>query len=67
MHVSGQGVPEDDIEGYKWFSLATTYADDPLRVFPAEARDDTAECLTLEQLADAQRRAREFFEAHPPE
>ena len=31
-----------------------------------ERRDRAAERLTPEQRADAQRRAREFFEGHPP-
>ena len=67
MYVSGSGVPQDDIEGYKWFSLTVTYANGPLRGISAEARDDTAERLTPEQLAEGQKLAREWFEAHPPE
>ena len=64
---TGQGVPQDDVETYKWLNLATTYADASQRERFTEARDLSAERLTPEQRADAQRRAREFFEAHPPE
>ena len=67
MCSQGQGVPQDDGEAYKWFNLAATYADAEDREEFAEARDLTAERLTPEQRADAQRLAREFFEAHPPE
>ena len=27
MYYGGLGVPQDDVEAYKWFILATTYAD----------------------------------------
>ena len=67
MYGKGEGVPQDDVEAYKWFNLATTYADAEQREEFAEGRDFLAERLTPEQRADAQRRAREFFEAHPPE
>ena len=67
MYSTGRGVPQDDVEAYKWKSLAATYADASDRDRYAEFRDDAAERLTPQQRADAQRRAREFFEAHPPE
>jgi TPR repeat protein len=68
LYLNGLGVPQDEVEAYKWFNLATTYTDpDVLRVQFANARDEAAERLTPEPRADAQRRAREFFEAHPPE
>ena len=67
MYRTGEGVPQDDGEAYLWANLAATYADASDRVRYAEFRDRAAERLTPEQRADAQRRAREFFEAHPPE
>jgi len=67
MYATAQGVPKDDAEAYKWLNLATTYADASNREEFGEMRDTLAELLTPEQRADAQRRAREFFEAHPPE
>ena len=57
-YTKGEGVPQDDAEAYKWFNLAATYADAEDREEYAEARDLTAESLTPEQRADAQRLAR---------
>jgi hypothetical protein len=67
MYGRGRGVPQDYVEAYKWLNLAMAYADAEDQELYAEARDDAAKRLTPEQRADAQRRAREFFEAHPPE
>ena len=66
-YYNGEGVPEDDAEAYLWGNLAATYADAEDREEFAEFRDVAAELLTPEQRADAQRLAREFFEARPPE
>ena len=66
-YYNGDRVPQDDVEAYLWANLAATYADAEDRDRYAEFRDDAAERLTPEQRTDAQRRAREFFEAHPPE
>ena len=67
MYDFGNGVPQDDAAAYLWYNLATTYADASNRDRYAEARDLAAKRLTPEQRADTQRRATEFFEAHPPE
>ena len=68
MYRSGiGGVPQDEVEAYKWFSLAATYANDEMRERSVEVRDLVAERLTPEQLAEGQRRVREWFEAHPSE
>ena len=67
MYANGAGVPQDDVEAYKWSNLAATYADASQREEYAERRDTAAERLTPEQRAEGQERAREFFEAHPPE
>jgi len=53
------------VEAYKWFNLSTTYADSSQREEFAEARDRLAESLTTEQRAEGQKRAREWFAAHP--
>ena len=67
-YINGRGVPQDDVEAYKWFNLATTYADAKgQRERFAEARDRAAEPLTPEQRAEGQKLSREWFEAHPPE
>ena len=67
MYDFGEGVPQDDGEAYLWANIAATYADASERDHYAAFRDEAGERLTAEQRADAQRRAREFFEAHPPE
>ena len=67
MYKNGDGVPQDYAEAYFWFNLAATYADASDRDQFVGAREAAAKLLTPEQLADTQRRAREFFEAHPPE
>jgi len=60
-------MPQDDIEGYKWFSLGATYGDGEQQETSVEMRNSIAERLTPEQLAEGQKLAREWFEAHPPE
>ena len=67
MHRDGTGVPKDGIEAYKWFSLATTYSVDAISDIFRRDRELVSGRLTLDQIADAKRRAREFIEAHPPE
>jgi hypothetical protein len=65
MYANGEGVPQDNVEAYKWFNLATTYADASDRDEFAEARATTAERLTPEQRAEGQKLSREWFTAHP--
>ena len=68
MYAKGEGVPQDNVEAYKWWNLAATYADGPVRELFADARDDIAErLLTPEQLAEGQKLSREWFAAHPRE
>ena len=67
MYRNGEGVPQDDFEAYKWFNLAATYADASRREEYARNRDTTADRLTPQQRAEGQKRAREWFKAHPPE
>jgi len=56
MHAEGQGVPQDDMVAHMWFSLAAAQGD-----FHAEqTRNKLEENMTLAQLAEAQRLAREW-------
>ena len=64
-YANGSGVPQDDVEAYKWLNLATVYADASLREMFTERRDDVAEHLTPQQRADGQKLSREWFAAHP--
>ena len=67
MYRDGEGVPQDDVEAFKWFSLATTYADESQREGLADRRDLAASRLTPEQLAEGQKRVREWFATHSRE
>jgi hypothetical protein len=61
MYYKGQGVPQDYVEAYKWFNLASpdsSSKDDSDKA--AEYRDNIAAKMTPEQIAEAQKRAREW-------
>ena len=66
-HANDEGVPQDDVEAYKWLNLATTYADASKQEEYAEVRDGAAERLTPQQRAEGQKLSREWFAAHPRE
>ena len=67
MYGTGEGVPQDDVEAYKWLNLAAIYADAEQRERFAERRDLAAARLTPEQRAEGQKRVSEWFAAHPRE
>ena len=61
MYSNGQGVPQDYVEAYKWFNIAAAYsADKEVRDDATKNRDLVAEKMTPEQIAEAQKRAREW-------
>jgi S1-C subfamily serine protease len=62
LHAEGQLVRADQVEAYKWFSLAAAQGDNEAR----EARDRVARTLTVQQLADGQRRAAAFVPRPEP-
>jgi len=60
MYADGHGVALDYVEAYKWLSIAASrfpagYRDDPVRM-----RDLVAAKMTLAQIAEAQKLAREW-------
>jgi len=57
--TGSHGVPFDLIEAHKWFNLAAVagHAD------AAQARHDAADDMTAREIAEAQRRAREWMAA----
>lgn len=62
MYYGGE-LTKDDVEAYKWYSLAVINFPAALaaeRASGVQARDFVANKLTKEQLADGQRRAREW-------
>ena len=66
LYTNGLGVPQNNVEAYKWLSLSAsrsiTAVDQERR---GRYRDALAERMTPEQLAEAQRRARAWDSAHP--
>ena len=62
---TGRGVPQDDVEAYKWLNFSTTYADASQQEEFAEMRDAAAERLTPQQRAEGQKLSRKWFAAHP--
>jgi hypothetical protein len=62
MYYKGQGVPLDYTQAHVWLNLATsniTNGGDDQKKY-AEARDLVAMDMTPQQIAEAQRRAREW-------
>ena len=61
----GLGVPQDYVEAHKWFNIAASLADEDgdeegRKTF-AENRDGVAEDMTPQQIAEAQKLAREWL------
>jgi TPR repeat protein len=60
MYGQGQGVTQDYVEAHMWFNLAASRASVEDQKKYAEKRDSLARIMTAEQIAEAQRRAREW-------
>jgi TPR repeat protein len=61
MYENGQVVPPDYVTAYMWFSFAAAGAQEGyLRVSFIRVRDDVAKLMTSDQIAEAQRVAREW-------
>ena len=56
MYAKGEGVPQDDVQAHLWFNLAGAGGNDEAR----EARDMVRKLMSREQVAEAQRLAREW-------
>ena len=67
MYSSGKGVPQDDVEAHMWLNLATAQASAEERDEYVKERDDVAARMTPEQIAEAQRRAREWKQTSQPQ
>ncbi len=59
MYAQGRGVSQDRVAAHMWLSLAVAQASDADRDTFVEARDAIAEEMSAEQIAEAQRLARE--------
>jgi len=60
MYANGQGVPQDYIQAHMWYILAASSGGDDDGEMAAKNRDEIAEKMTAEQIAEAQRLAREW-------
>jgi TPR repeat protein len=61
MYYNGDGVTQDYVQAHLWFNLAENQATDSnVRAGEAEARDLAAARMTLAQVTEAKRLAREW-------
>ena len=61
MYFQGEGVPQDYVEAHMWFNLAAAqYIGSDRDELAVQRRDAVALLMTADQLAEAQRRAREW-------
>jgi TPR repeat protein len=68
MYDKGQGVPQDYVQAHMWFNLASAgyrLSDTMSRDGAITYRDLVAGKMTPDQIAEAQRLAREWLAAHP--
>ena len=56
LYSQGRGVPKDSVQAYRWYTLAAGQGDDLAEKFT----DHLEKSMTLDQLAQAQRLAREW-------
>ena len=62
MYGNGLGVPQDIVLAHMWSSLAAAQGHKSAQ----ENRDNAAELMTPDQIAEAQRMAREWMAKHQP-
>jgi hypothetical protein len=60
MYFEGKGVPQDFVEAHMWLNLATSRVTSDLKQTHARQREDVTREMTAPQIAEAQRRAREW-------
>jgi uncharacterized protein len=61
--AAGKLVPQDYVEAHKWANLAAARATPENQKLFAESRDKIAAAMTPAQIAEAQKRAREWLDA----
>jgi TPR repeat protein len=60
MYRKGQGVPQDYLQAHMWVNLAASASQGETNEIYAKLRKLIAEKMTSEQIAEAQRLAREW-------
>ena len=63
MYANGDGVGRDRVRAYMWYLIASSTGDDRALTY----REELARLMTPAQIAEAQRLAREWLAAHPPQ
>jgi TPR repeat protein len=67
LYSDGRGVPQDYVQAHMWLNLATSHASFvAIRDAEAKARDELAAKMTPDQIAQAQRLAREWVPKPAP-
>ena len=66
MYAYGKGVSQDDVAAHMWFSLAGARSSGDERDTYVGVRDSLATWMTPEQIAEAERLAREWKPAVEP-
>ena len=68
LHWNGNGVPQDKVNAHLWFNLAAAhFSEDPRgRAAAVNNRDLVARDMTREEIAEAQKRAREWKPRQAP-
>ena len=61
LYRDGNGVPQDDVLAHMWFNLAAAGGEELGKL----SRNFLTKRMTPEQIAEAQRLAREWLAAHP--
>jgi uncharacterized protein len=56
MYMDGTGIPQDYVQAHKWLNLSTAQGDKEA----GSLRDELAKKMTLDQIAEAQKLAREW-------
>ncbi len=56
IYSQGRGVPKDNVQAYRWYTLAAGQGDDLADKF----KNHLEKSMTLDQIAEAQRLAREW-------
>ncbi len=66
MYAEGKGVLQDYVTAHMWFNLSASRATEAEgRDSAAKNRDELAAKMTPDQIAEAQRMAREWVQGHP--
>ena len=63
--AADRGVGQDDVNTHMWLDLAAARSTGELQESVIRSRDTVAQWMTLNQIAEAQRRAREWDTVRP--